>query len=382
MATCTRRSFVRTAALMCGGIALSACSQPAPAPGPTSAPSPAPPAPASSPVGGPPAPAAFPPAPVSAPTIFASPSAVGQRVHVRGAWVALTTKALLYAVALEAGYFDKYGVDFELTFLNGSSPAAAGLISGSLDTVTTTGSAIATAQAAGQDLIMVAGFINQVVYRVVGRPEIATMDDLKGKAISVSRVGQTDYFVWQSILQKLGWQTDDVTYVNGNSQPGELTLVVAGQAYALAISPPLDLQAEQAGLHQILDATTMDIPDQDVGLVVARSYVTEHRDTVLAVLKASIEAMHRWQQDPTFTKTVIAKYLNLTDPAVIDEGWSAYAPVWPQAPFPSQEGLLKEIQEVGTQIPAAASLTVDQVSDTSLVQELVDNGFIQQVYAS
>lgn len=297
-------------------------------------------------------------------------------------WPALTSKALIWAVALEGGYFDKYGVDFQLDYVNGSSVTAAALISGSIDMAATTGTGVVGAQAAGQDLIMVAGFINQDVYRVMARPEIQTMDDLKGKPVSVSRIGQSDYLVWQSVLQKLGWKTDDIQYVQANDQAGENALLEQGQTFAVLATPPLELAAQQLGAHLILDTSTLGIPDQDVGYVMTRSFFTQHHDLSLAVLKASIEAMRRWQTDETFTEGVIAKYLKLTDTAVIQDGWSAYAPIWAKEPFPSQDGFAKLIETTTLQNPAAANLTVAQLIDNSLVQEVVNSGFIQQVYGS
>jgi hypothetical protein len=56
--------------------------------------------------------------------------------------------------------------------------------------------------------------------------------------------------------------------------------------------------------------------------------------------------------------------------------------VWPQAPYPSREGMLKVIQEVSAQNPKAKDLNLDQLIDMSVVKELEDSGFIKQVYGA
>lgn len=67
------------------------------------------------------APAAAPPPSASAAPAAASatgaapaPSAAPKATKAAGAWVALTSNRLLWPVAVEAGYFKKYGQDFDL----------------------------------------------------------------------------------------------------------------------------------------------------------------------------------------------------------------------------------------------------------------------------
>ena len=100
------------------------------------------------------------------------------------------------------------------------------------------------------------------------------------------------------------------------------------------------------------------------------------------MVKASVEAMARWKKDVAFTKGVIQKYLESTDPQFTDTGYDAYGPLWPQAPYPSRDGMQKVIEEVSSQNAKANDLNVDQLMDTSVVKELEDSGFIKQIYSS
>ena len=124
------------------------------------------------------------------------------------------------------------------------------------------------------------------------------------------------------------------------------------------------------------------MPEQNVGFGVTRAYLDANRSAVSSVLKASIEAMARWKKDAAFAKGVIQKYLESVDPQFIDDGYEAYGPLWPRAPYPSRDGMLKVIDEVSAQNPKAKDLDVDQLMDTSVVKELEDSGFIQQIYAT
>ena len=351
----SRRAFLRSTALF-GSMALAAACAPAAAPAPTN----------------PPAPATAAPKPTAAPAV--KPAAV------KAAWVAKTANQMVWPLAKDAGYFDKYGISFDLNYVNGSANGIAALVARDLDMASVAGSAIVGAQAAGQDIIMVAGFLNQAVFRVMSI-DLKTIDDVKGKNVAVTRVGQADYYAWQTVIERQKWSQDDVTFVNANDVAGQVGLLQQGAVQAIAVSPPNDVLAMKVGAHMLLDTATLNEPEQNVGIGMTRAYLKDNRPVVTNVIKASIESMARWKKDAAFTKGVIKKYLESTDPEFDNVGYDAYAPVWPQAPYPSRDGMAKVIQEVTSQNPKAKDLNVDQLMDTSIVKELEDSGFIKQIYA-
>jgi ABC-type nitrate/sulfonate/bicarbonate transport system substrate-binding protein len=288
---------------------------------------------------------------------------------------------MVWPVAKDAGYFDKYGLSFDLNYLNGSTTAIAALVAKDLEVASVAGSAIVGAQAAGQDLVMVAGFLNQAVFRVMANSDVQSLDDLKGQTIAVTRVGQADYFAWQIVIAHQGWSDTDLKFVNANDVAGQVGLLQQGQVSAIAVSPPNDVLATEAGAHLLLDTATLNEPEQNVGFGTTREYLAANRPAVAAIVKASVEAMARWKKDATFTKGVIQKYLQSDDPQFTDVGYSAYGPLWPQAPYPSREGMQKVIEEVSAQNPKAQDLDVDKLIDNSVVKELEDSGFIKQIYS-
>ncbi|HLG69914.1 MAG TPA: ABC transporter substrate-binding protein [Chloroflexota bacterium] len=308
-------------------------------------------------------------------------SAPGRTNAVKGAWVAITANQMLWPLALEAGYFDKYGVNFSLQYVQGSLTSVQSLLAGDLQMVEVAGSAVVAAQATKTDLVMTAGFLNQAVWRIMGVPSIKTVEDLKGKTVAISKVGNADYFAWSILAQHENWPEDSFKFVAANNPPGQVALLNHGDAAATAVSPPNDVLAEEKGnAHLVVDETKFNVPEQQVGMALLASYLAQNRQTALNVLKATVEAIHRWKTDAAFAKQVIAKYLKETDQRYVDSGYSAYAPLFPEEPYPSTEGFAGVIKEVATQRPSASSVTPQQCMDTSLVKELVDSGFIKQVY--
>ncbi|MFI5266874.1 MAG: ABC transporter substrate-binding protein [Chloroflexota bacterium] len=322
---------------------------------------------------------AAPSKPAASPAVSAPAS--GGRPTIRAAWGQTTANQMTWPVAKEAGYFDKYGINVDLQYVDGSGAGVPALLSGEMDTITLGGSAVVGAQAGGSDLVMAAGFVNKGVLRIMGVPSIKSIDDLKGKTIAITKVGQTDYVIWKTIIAKQGWTEKDLTFVNANTVAGQVALLQRGDAQGTAVSPPNDVLAERVGAHLVLDSQTLNLASQQNGLVISKKVLAAKRPAVVNMIKASIESFVRWQKDPAFVKDVIKKYLKETDQRFIDVGYEAYLTVWPKAPYPSKDGFQTVIDEVATQNPKAKGLVPDQLMDTTLVKELEDSGFVKQIWA-
>ena len=318
----------------------------------------------------------------ASPAVSAKPAAPGSTNAVKAAWVAITANQMVWPLAVEAGYFDKYKVNFNLQYIQGSVKSVQALYAGDLNMTQVSGSAVVAAQASKQDLVMTAGFLNQTVWRIMGNSAIKGVADLKGKSVAVTQVGNADYFAWTLLAKKQGWSVQDFKFSPAGNANGQVALLQSNQVQAIAVSPPNDVEARKAGAHLVLDEASFNEPEQQVGMALSKAYLAKNRDAALGVLKASIEGIHRWKTDPAFAKNVIKKYLKSDDQAYIDDGYSAYAPLFPEAPYPSKEGFTNTIEQVTTQEPSAKSVTADQCMDTSLVKELEDSGFIKQIYGA
>ncbi|GAC1315601.1 MAG: hypothetical protein NVSMB2_07530 [Chloroflexota bacterium] len=380
----SRRAFLTTTVVAGAAPLLAACSANPSAPAPSAAAATTPPAPAApTAVLAKPVASAAPTAAPAAPAPTAAPAVATRAptVAVKAAWVAKTANQMIWPLAKDAGYFEKYGLAVDLNYINGSSVAIPAFFANDLDVASVAGSAVIGAQAASQDIVMVAGFLNQAVFRVMSI-DLHSIDEVKGKSVAVTRIGNADYYAWQTILERQHWNQDDVTFVNSGDTQGQVGLMQQGNVAAIAVSPPNDVLASKIGARMILDTATLQEPEQNVGFAVSRAYLASHRPVVTAMVKASVEAMARWKKDAPFTKGVIQKYLDSTDPDFTNVGYEAYAPVWPKAPYPSRDGMLTVIQEVASQNPKAKDVDVDRTMDTSIIKELEDSGFINSIYGS
>jgi NitT/TauT family transport system substrate-binding protein len=316
----------------------------------------------------------------ASPSPSAKPAVPGTANAVKGAWVAITGNMMLWPLAVEAGYFDKYGINFNLQYIQGSVTSVQSMLAHEIDMSSIAGSTVVAAQAAKQDIIMTVGYVGEYFWRILAKSPITSVDQLKGKTIAVTKVGNSDYFAWSILAGKTGGKLEDYTYVAAGDPNGQVSLLSAGQADAIAVSPPNDVLAKKVGAHLVLDEADYHLPNQAVGMSLPRSYLAQNHDKALNVAKATIEAIHRWKTDPALAKNVLKKYLKQDDQDYVDDGYDAWAKLFQDKPYPSQPGFESVIEEVSNQTPAAKNVTPEQCMDTGIMQELESSGFLKQVF--
>jgi hypothetical protein len=90
------------------------------------------------------------------------------------------------------------------------------------------------------------------------------------------------------------------------------------------------------------------------------------------------------KNDPQGTKAVMAKYLQLDpakDVASLDEAYSLIVlGTVGDIPFTTHSGIQTEIDVLASTNSNAANLTPDQVVDDSIMQGLVDSGFVKSLH--
>ena len=289
-------------------------------------------------------------------------------------------------VAADEGIYAKYGLDVHQTISAGAARTAAASGVVVPDVYVNRDANAPAAIEVGGGAPMIYGVVNNgrgpariivltqeamVMDHVIVKPTIAGIQDLKGKRIGFSGVGAVTHFSVLSLAKRLGWNTDrDVTLVPGSATVDGLKQdkVDAIVASALVIS-----RAGRAGFKDIADLTTYRIPMAGSGIMVDKTYLAAHRDTVLRFLKADIEATARMQMERRVFNAALAKWFNITD-SETQNGMFAYVNKFQKKPYPSVEGI-KQVFAVYDS-PQMRRHTPEEFYDSTLMTELDKSGFL------
>lgn len=288
--------------------------------------------------------------------------------------------------ALDQGLFENYGLDVSLIDIGGGSKAAAALIAGEVDVCQMAGSGVFNAVIAGEDLALIANLYNAYLYTLVVSPDIHTGEDLIGKAIAISSPGSATELAVRKALQSLGLDVDkDVTLLAAGEDGDRLQAMESGQVAGTVISPPMTLLARNKGYHELVNLSEQHWPYIRLGYATTRDMISEDRETMVAFMKAILESIYRLKNDPAGAKASLAKYMLLDvegDAAILEEAYQELIKKYLlEVPIVSEESIDAILQEIALENPDAATLQPDSFIDRSLLQELIDAGFLEQLKA-
>ncbi len=296
-------------------------------------------------------------------------------------WVAVSGSQSVAWVTKEGGYFLRNGVDVDLVYLASSPTAAAALISGRVEFAQMAGPAVVSADANGAQLVMIMGFVNQPVFVVMATSDVQTPEQLKGKTVAVVRVGSSDDFMLREALSHWGLRANtDVNIVGVGSVSAQIAAIERRLVQAAVFSPPNDLLAQQVGAHLLARVSDLGIAYQAAGLVTTREYIRSHPDVVAKVVRAMTQGVHRIKTDRIFSEEVMAKYLKITDPVVVDSAYESYVNLFPRLPSPTKAGMQEIVREYLSTGQLKDAVDVSVMVDTSFVDKLQESGFIQSLY--
>jgi ABC-type nitrate/sulfonate/bicarbonate transport system substrate-binding protein len=98
-------------------------------------------------------------------------------------------------IAVEAGLFKKYDLEIPLVFVTPGAPAVAAILSGDSEVAVIGAASITRPFVAGnKEPIIIGGIKSLLTHSILAKPDIKRPEQLKGKRIGVSRIG--DLNIW------------------------------------------------------------------------------------------------------------------------------------------------------------------------------------------
>ena len=292
---------------------------------------------------------------------------------LRIAYSSISGAMLPLWVAKDSGLFAKHGVDVDLTYIRGVAIEA--LLAGEVQFVRASPPSVVRSALRGSDLAFIANTINVAVFSLMSKPELQKPEDLKGKKIGVTNLGDSPDLVLSLLLEKWGLQRGKDLAVLGirGGMPELLISVSKGFVDAGMISAPSNRRGIKMGLREFVDTADLGIPYINSPLSTRRSTIKNHRDTVLRVLRGYYEAVLRTRRDPDGAMKILAKYVRVTDPEILAEVYQTYGLKQLQPDINVDiDGIKGLLKGLGSEAVGANPTTF---VDLSLIEQLEREGF-------
>jgi len=191
-------------------------------------------------------------------------------------------------VAYEQGLFRKYGLDAQLTFVEGGTTAVQALLSGDVAAASMAGASVVQSNLQGSGVVMIAGFLNTFDYKLIVAKDITNPEQLRGKAVAVSRFGSSSDFATRYALEKYGLVPGkDVTILQIGSQPERFAALETGKIQGVMVAIPLTAKAKKLGFNTLADLQMLGLEYQHTGLAVSQALIKSKPEVVRNMTEAA-----------------------------------------------------------------------------------------------
>ena len=296
--------------------------------------------------------------------------------------VAGMSAALIHPfVAKDSGMFQKYGIDARLVLFEGGSLLSQASMAGEIKISTTSGPVTIASRSAGGDTIVVAGYINTLPYNLVTNKTITSLEQLKGKKIAISRFGSNTDTAVRLLLEKVGLNpTKDVTIIQVGAQPTRFQALVAGSIDATIIAPPFDITAKKQGYNVLVNLAEQSLAYPQQVVETTDRFIKENPQAVKNYLKGFIAGIHYGLTNKEGAKKIMAKYLRITDPEILDATYASYAQTTDRRAYPNMQGFRYAVEELARRVPSAKDKKAEDFVNMRFLNELEKEGFFKELY--
>jgi NitT/TauT family transport system substrate-binding protein len=297
--------------------------------------------------------------------------------------VAVPAVSLLQAplfVAIDAGSFKKYGMDVRYV-LTGARTIQA-LVGGSVQFAQGVSSrTVPSAVLGGADAILIANFVDKLLFTMHGVPEINSMQDLKGKVVGVSGIGGSTDFASRLALREAGLVPDKDVAIRGVGGVAETVVAMKAKViHAGTLSPPSSFVAQKAGFKILFDMSTLGVDYVSSGLGVKKAALAANREQSKQFLMAMIEGAKILKTDEEFSLRVLAKHTRISDRDVLKQSYNYMKPYFLKLPYPSFRSIKDTLDILARDIPKAKDADPRDFIDNSVLKEIEASGYIETVY--
>jgi NitT/TauT family transport system substrate-binding protein len=285
----------------------------------------------------------------------------------------------LYFIAEKENLFAKHGLNVNIVKTN-TAAAVQAMLGGSMQMSTGSGAAaFVTATLEGAPpFVLVDSWVNVFPYKVMALKDVTRVEDLKGKTGHIGApFGTIPDTALRFALNKLKLEPDKDVKLVQNASADPATILAAmerGDVQFGILAPPFDRIAEKRGYRTLLALPDLGIPWQQNGEWVPRSYLNSNRDNVVRYVRAIADAMKIYFDQKDKTVTYLTEFIG-SNREDVEYAYQAFVKWTDRNPRPRAETIRTTLEAVKKNTPKAASADPASFIDTSIVDQLVKEGY-------
>jgi NitT/TauT family transport system substrate-binding protein len=311
--------------------------------------------------------------------LFHSAASHAQLKRIAAGYSAISATQIGFYIAKDAKIFEKHGLNVDPVYVAGGSRMAQAIIAGEFP-LALAGGNIVNVNLSGGDIVIIGGVVNVPSFYLFVQSSIKRNEDLKGKALGITRYGASTDVSLRAYLKKYGLEPDrDVKILQMGGQPEIVAGMQAGVVQGGILTSPADFRAKKAGFVMLANFAKEGIDYPTTSLVSTRSTIKKDRETVKRFLMAYSEAVDRLFRDKELGIRILGKWTRTQDSETLESSYE-YATNFverpPRLPFKATENIVASMAETD---PRAKDHKVEEFIDPSIYNELEKSGFFKSL---
>lgn len=268
------------------------------------------------------------------------------------------------------GFLRTQGLYAELIVMRPSSSLQA-LMSGDLDFSTALASG-ARASVSGLPLRMTMALTVGQDFSLVVRPEIRRVEDLKGKTLAVSGIGEFTDVGTRIVLRKYGLtpETDVKLRALYGNHPLRLSALQAGQIDGTVMSMPFNKMAVKMGFRELVQLRDF-IKTPQGGLVTTLQKIRGEPEMILRTVKATLLGNRFLKENKVEFTKLLAKESGVHDPVVAGLIHEEIVKLYSDTGIVSDDAMQEFIANAKEALKTSRDVSFAEVADFSFARRAV-----------
>ena len=292
---------------------------------------------------------------------------------VRMGLAARSTTSMPFFVAKERGFFREEGLDVELIVMQAIQTIQA-TMGNSTQFASATGSAVSSA-VQGADIRVILAVTDRPSFDLIAQPNIASVQQLRGKKIGTGGVGSLAEILARRIL------------VAHNVRPEEVSILATGPSHvtylslkakvidAAPLQMPLTFTAQDEGFRKLAAAGEFYQAVQG-GLATTKTMLNEQPELVTKVVRAMLRAIRLIKSDRKYAIDFLkGPFVDLGKNAekIAERVYDVAGPDFLENGLVSEEIQRQMIADASLRIKSKQPLRPEQVFDFSIARKVSDS---------
>ena len=315
----------------------------------------------------------------------AFPSSARSATKVSFPFTPISAASLPWWMAKESHFYEKYGLDVDMIYVGASPVIIQAMLGGQAFVGAGGGPPLVSNVLQGGDIVEVATTVPYAIQSLIVKPEIKTPADLTGKKIGISRLGAIPHFTLQAIVKMHNVQGINIVQTGTTTQA--ITSLSQGLVDGMITSAPFTFRLMKDGYRELVSPKEFKKAGVEFliqGLVARKSVAAKNRESVIGMIKATLEGTKQIFVNEKLTKSVLAKYTRQTDPEILDQTYKFALDIFVKDPTVTPSSIQPIVQQAAqfnlVDAKLANSTPISAYYDNSYVDEIKRSGWLAELW--